>query len=86
MQFAIGDEHVKPPRRIAEPIDKIAHGRQQTGAGAEVARWTKDVAFGLVGPQIADFLDSAAVLADGPVDAGRTAIGIELAPGSAHNF
>ena len=79
VQFAVGDEDVKAPRRVLEALDEVFDGGQQLRAGAEVARRAEDVLFGLVGGQVADDFDLAAAGADGPVDAGGAAVGVDLA-------
>ena len=79
MQFAVGDEDVKAPRRVREALDEVFDGGQQLRAGAELARRAEDVLLGLVGGQVADDFDLAAARADGPVDAGGAAVGVDLA-------
>src|SRR5262249_40499595 len=56
-----------------------AHRRQQLGAGPELPGRPEDVTLGLLGAEVADHLDVAAVVADRPVDAGGAAVGVDLA-------
>ena len=79
MQFAVGDEDVNAPRRIRETLDEVFDGRQEAVCQCRIPRRTKDVLLGLIGGQVADDFDLAAVRADGPVDAGGAAVGVDLA-------
>src|SRR5262249_29018346 len=79
VQLAIGDEDVKAPRRILEALDEVLDRRQQLRPSAEVLRGAEDMAFRLLGAEVADLLDLRAARPDGPVDAGRSAVGVEFA-------